>query len=190
MSDEIDRADEPASADANGPAVRALHDLVDAQVRPLAELHRERLQCGLGCASCCVDDLSVFEVEAARIEAEHAELLATGRAHAPGACAFLGEAGECRIYESRPYVCRTQGLPLRWFSESADEEIVEHRSICELNEAGPPVIAIDEEECWLIGPVEHRLMRLQADVDGEGTRRISLRSLFRSAAKEPRRDGG
>ena len=33
-----------------------------------------------------------------------------------GACAFLDGEGGCRVYPDRPYVCRTQGLPLRWIA--------------------------------------------------------------------------
>ena len=159
--------------------VRSLHEDVDDAVRPLAEMHRERLQCRSGCAACCLDGLSVFEVEASRIEAEHAELLAHGTAHPPGACAFLGDTNECRIYQSRPQVCRSQGLPLRWYLEDPAGEIVEQRSICELNVEGPAVDELDEDECWLIGPTEGRLIRLQAGLDGEGVRRVLLRDLFR-----------
>ncbi len=164
-------------------AIAALHAEIDEACEPLREAHDARLQCRLGCTACCVDDLTVFEVEAERIRAEHGELLEHGAPHAPGACAFLGDAGECRIYSARPYVCRTQGLPLRWLAEDVDGEIVERRSICELNEPGPPIASLHEESCWLIGPVEDRLVRLQAERDGEGVRRIALRSLFRAAPR-------
>lgn len=36
---------------------------------------------------------------------------------APGAqrrCAFLGREGECTVYEARPVICRTHGLPLAY----------------------------------------------------------------------------
>ena len=59
------------------------------------------------------------------IRAEQAELLGKGRPHPPGACAFLDGEGACRVYDSRPYRCRTQGLPLRWFDEGPFGEPVE-----------------------------------------------------------------
>jgi len=175
-----------AEREGDTDAVVALHEEVDATCAPLRALHEERLQCRLGCTACCIDDLTVFEVEAERIRGAHAELLEHGTPHPPGACAFLGDGGECRIYASRPYVCRTQGLPLRWWVEDGAGEIVERRSICELNEAGPPIETLADDACWLIGPVEDRLIRLQAERDGEGTTRIALRNLFRqSSATEP-----
>ena len=41
-------------------------------------------------------------------------------------CPFLGDAGACMIYEARPLVCRTFGLPIRNGPEFLGEE-------CELN---------------------------------------------------------
>jgi len=155
-----------------------LHREVDAGAGALAARHRERLRCGRGCHACCVDGLTVFEVEAERIRAHHPELLRSGRPHAPGGCAFLGDAGECRVYADRPYVCRTQGLPLRWLDEDAPGEVVERRDICPLNEAGEPVEALPESACWTLGPIEDRLRRLQEAADGGTGRRVALRALF------------
>ncbi|MCU0572112.1 MAG: YkgJ family cysteine cluster protein [Syntrophobacteraceae bacterium] len=152
-------------------------------VERLSRHHGPRLNCRIGCCQCCVDELTVFEVEALHIRQRFAELLEAGEPHAEGACAFLGSGGDCRIYEARPYVCRTQGLPLRWIEEVSEEEIVEMRDICPLNEPGPPVEEIPEDLCWSIGPVEERLAKLQASIDGGCLRRVLLRSLFRKAAR-------
>jgi hypothetical protein len=156
-----------------------LYDLVDRQVKVLTTLHGDRLQCRRGCSSCCQDDLTVFEVEAANIRHHHAALLAEAQAHAQGACAFLDEQDACRIYADRPYVCRTQGLPLRWIDERPDGSPVEMRDICPLNEIGPPIEVLDEEHCWTIGPVEEALADLQSQVDGGQLRRVRMRGLFR-----------
>ena len=96
-----------------------LYHEVDEAARRLEAVHADRLQCRRGCSSCCVDTLTVFEVEAENIRRHQGELLRAETPHAAGACAFLGETGACRIYEHRPYVCRTQGLPLRWIAEGA-----------------------------------------------------------------------
>ena len=155
-----------------------MHDEVDRRAAELAAVHGDRLQCKRGCAECCIDGVTVFEVEAERIRAEHPELLARGRPHAPGSCAFLDEEGACRIYASRPYVCRTQGLPLRWFDEDPESgEISELRDICVLNEeGGDPLPILQESACWTIGPYEDRLREIQ---EKTGTaRRVALRTLF------------
>lgn len=153
--------------------ILSLHREVDQAVSALSAQHGARLRCQRGCCDCCVDELSVFEVEAERIRAEFAELLAHETPHPPGACAFLDAEGARRIYEARPYVCRTQGLPLRWVDEGPDGELVEYRDICPLNEAGEPIEALAPERCFELGPFESRLAALQPK-----GRRVKLRELF------------
>ena len=160
-------------------AVDLLHRTVDLQARMLSRQHADRLQCRMGCSGCCKDDLTVFEVEAALIQARHADVLAQAP-HPEGACAFLDEAGACRIYADRPYVCRTQGLPLRWIEQSlADDgvmEVFEYRDICHLNDSDPPIETLDGEAFWTIGPTEEQLVDLQ---ERHGPpKRVALRSLF------------
>lgn len=166
-----------------------LHDEVDRLAAGLAAQHDARMRCRLGCSECCVDGLTVFPVEAARIEAFAAELLQTGSPHPPGRCAFLDDQGGCRIYAHRPYVCRTQGLPLRWLDEDPQRGLVELRDICPLNEepGDPPVESIPPEACWTIGPFEGRLAHLQAEREpNTANRRISLRSLFKNTGLTPK----
>ncbi len=151
-----------------------LHAAVDERAAQLSALHGARLQCRRGCSACCVDGITVFAVEAERIRAKHAELLARGAPHAAGACAFLGASGECRIHAERPYVCRTQGLPLRWLDEERGAEL---RDICTLNEAGDPLEALPEDAFWTLGPVEAQLAELQRAF-GEDGERVELRALF------------
>jgi uncharacterized protein len=171
-----DRA-RPVSLRDRGDAIASLHADVDREAHRLHVLHAPRLQCRLGCSSCCVDGLTVFDAEADHIRRHHADLLAHGVPHPVGACAFLDEQGACRIYAERPYVCRTQGLPLRWIESEGDEEAVELRDICPLNEAGEPIEALPADDCWTIGPTELRLGKLQV-ASGGGARRTALRDLF------------
>lgn len=147
-----------------------LHGDVDRAAARVAETHAARLQCRRGCFDCCVDGITVFAVEAEKIRNGAPELLATATPHPAGRCAFVGAEGECRIYEYRPYVCRTQGLPLRWIDEDAAAEL---RDICALNDEGQPIETLAADDCWTLGPFEERLARMQPD-----GRRVALRSLF------------
>ena len=168
-----------AAAAIDGPgsdSIASLHADVDRATRRLHLVHATRLQCRKGCSSCCIDDLTVFEVEAAHVRRHHADLLATGSPHPAGACAFLDDGGACRIYAERPYVCRTQGLPLRW-SEEGDDGTVERRDICPLNEAGEPIAELRADACWTLGPAEERLALVQLAAE-PGSRRTRLRALF------------
>lgn len=161
-----------------------LHREVDERASRVAALHGSRLRCGRGCSGCCIDGLTVLEVEAELIRRRHLELCETGEPNPPGACAFLDAEGACRIYESRPYVCRTQGLPLRWFEENEQSEIEEHRDICPLNAEGPALESIADEACWLVGPYEQRLVEIQQRVSDGELPRVALRELF---SRSPRR---
>jgi len=163
--------------------LEGLHARIDGEVAVLVSKHADRLHCRRGCSDCCVDDLTVFEIEAERIRARHSDLLERGAPHPPVACAFLDDDGACRVHAERPYVCRTQGLPLRWLCEDPTGEIVESRDICPLNRPGPPLSGAAESDCWLIGPWELRLRELQERLDGGEGRRVALRSLF--ARREP-----
>ena len=169
-------------------SLRSLYGEVDLQATQIAEGHGLRLQCRRGCCQCCVDDLTVFEIEAENIRLNHASLLAQHLPHPRGACAFLDSEGGCRIYAHRPYVCRTQGLPLRWMDEGQNGELVELRDICPLNDEGTPIVELDEDECWTIGPTETQLAKLQHQFGSEQMTRVPLRSLFTTSDFEE--DGG
>ena len=157
------------------PLVERLHGAVDTLAAPIEAAHAGVLRCGRGCAGCCLDGLTVFAIEAARIEANYSELLQDGVPGPEGGCAFLDGEGACRIYDVRPYVCRTQGLPLRWL-EDDPEGIVEVRDICPEN-AELPLEELPAEACFLLGPVEEKLRAIAA-LAPEGDVRVPLRSLF------------
>jgi Fe-S-cluster containining protein len=172
------KRDDETEADAALIALASLHRSIDERVAELASLHGDRLHCGLGCASCCIDDLTVYGIEAERISRAHPTLLREGTPHAKGACALLDVDGSCRVYGERPYVCRTQGLPLRWQAERAPGEVVEYRDICRLNDEGPPLEELPQEACWLIGPDEQALSMLAKRFSRTTPQRLPLRSLF------------
>ncbi len=189
------------TVDAHGSA-RAPHELrqlyarVDAEASRLWALHGERLVCRRGCSMCCVDDITVFAVEAEHIRGHHARLLREGTPHEVGMCAFLDAAGACRIYAQRPYVCRSQGAPLRWTDRDEAGNIIELRDICPLNEAGKPIEELPADACWSIGWAEGALAQLQSSADGRqelafdddeddiDARRVALRDLFDKRAPE------
>jgi len=166
-------------------ALEQLYREIDRLTQYLCQIHSARLQCRRGCCGCCVDGITVYEIEAQNIRQNYADLLERGAPHREGACAFLDEQGGCRIYEHRPYVCRTQGLPLRWIEEISDGNVVEFRDICPLNEEGEPIESLAEAQCWTIGPFEERLARLQAAAGDGKMRRVALRDLFADGEANP-----
>lgn len=106
-------------------------DLLIASVR---DYYRESITCARGCSSCCTAGLSVFPVEALYIKTYAGDLHGKS-AHEPGKCTFL-ENDRCRIYPLRPVVCRTQGMPLLYGTDSNEETGL---SLCELNFQGQDI---------------------------------------------------
>lgn len=78
----------------------------------------DAMRCAAGCDRCCRVRISVFAIEAERIEARLRTLPSALRervraqANDPDRCAMLVE-GMCVVYEERPLICRSHGVPVR-----------------------------------------------------------------------------
>jgi len=95
---------------------------IDEAAAAIAVRVQDDLACERGCHQCCVEGLTVLTVEAEAVLAhleEHG--LSAPPAPPPGGCVFLDETGACTIYEARPVVCRTHGLPLQMGEREASE---------------------------------------------------------------------
>ena len=139
----------------------------------IALKHSDKMECKKGCSKCCKTDISIFEIEAERIEEWfHAqEITEQGRLlelwstpNVEGYCTFLYN-DQCSIYEPRPLICRTQGLPL--FVKS--ENILDY---CPLNfKAGDP-----PKEDWLNLERMNTLLAFAA-TNAKKDKRIRLKKL-------------
>lgn len=158
-------------------ALKQFYAALDTHIHSLEKKNASRINCKKGCFSCCKDDLEVFGIEAAFILQNEMELLKSGTPAAVGACAFLDTEGACRIYESRPFVCRTHGVPIAYLQEDEEGEF-ELRDICPLNEAGEPLEELQEEKIFQNTPWEEKLAMLQLMADQGKMEREKLRSLF------------
>jgi Fe-S-cluster containining protein len=99
----------------------------DSECKRLEEMHAGQMVCRQGCSSCCMD-FSIFPVEFFSIAEElKGSEIRFNAAAAEGECKML-VAGLCTIYKSRPFICRSHGLPL--LSMGEDEWELSH---CELN---------------------------------------------------------
>jgi uncharacterized protein len=113
-------------------AYRKLRQKVDAISMELSEKHARHLQCKKGCDLCCMD-YSILPVEFYSILEElksrgfKTENLQLNKKKDED-CIFL-KNHVCTIYESRPLICRTHGLPLLYTNNNGDWEL----STCELN---------------------------------------------------------
>lgn len=103
---------------------RAVVARVDSFSAGVSGRRADDLACRAGCDGCCRVELTVSPVEATsvrealgRLSSEaRAEIALRARGGGEGEtrCVFLGNDGRCAVYENRPLVCRTQGLPLRY----------------------------------------------------------------------------
>src|ERR1700761_3077590 len=115
---------------------------VDAFFARVQLRYASDLQCGSGCSDCCAVRLTVTSVEAGEISDFVAELpaamrtkLAANVAASASRCAALDRTGRCLIYDARPIVCRSHGVPIRMRNPNS-LPVVEacHRNF---TEAGP-----------------------------------------------------
>ena len=104
---------------------------VDALCSAIAATLGEQITCSEGCSSCCTA-ITVFPVEAAAMQ-EALENLPGKKAeeirrhiseHADDERCPLLLRHRCLLYDARPIICRTHGLPITYLTEG------EHRSDC------------------------------------------------------------
>ena len=113
--------------------------------------HGQNMQCRSGCSSCCYVDLSIFEGEAQIIidwaanlpENQKTNVLnalqsqegvwkknTLGKKNKP--CPFLIN-NTCSVYEVRPIICRTQGMPLQYKISDVKNQVQLAVDVCPLN---------------------------------------------------------
>lgn len=111
---------------------RQLRKVIDSQVKNLENEHSAHLACKAGCDLCCMnygvlpieffsmlDELKLNEFQKDSLKELPAD---------ENACVFL-QNHVCAIYQSRPIICRTHGLPLLFTNEDGEWQL----SACELN---------------------------------------------------------
>ncbi len=134
---------------------------VDSLCRVIAETLGKQITCSAGCSSCCTS-ITVFPVEAAAMR-EALEKL-------PGPQAdeirryVSGHAGDercplllhhhCLLYEARPIICRTHGLPIIYTEDGqrtsdccplnlTDTESISGSSVVDLDKLNTLLVAVN-----------------------------------------------
>jgi Fe-S-cluster containining protein len=118
----------------------------DEKSKEITTRYADKIRCGKGCHSCCLHGLTVNGLERENIRrhlvstpglAEKAEVNAKANHHNGQRCSFLDADGACLIYEARPIVCRSHGVPLKTALESDPAVHISsstaHLSVCPLN---------------------------------------------------------
>ena len=107
-----------------------LKNEIDIHSNKLEKEHTKQMQCKKGCDMCCMD-YSILPVEFHSIlnDLKETKLIPETLAEAKdNECIFLINH-VCTIYNQRPIICRTHGLPLLFMNENNEWEL----SACDLN---------------------------------------------------------
>lgn len=107
-----------------------LRNDIDQLAHKLFDIHQSHVQCKKGCDLCCMD-YSIFPIEFFYIKQKlgNAILPEPEKKTDAASCIFL-KNHECTIYEHRPIICRTHGLPLLYLNNESEEWEL---SACDLN---------------------------------------------------------
>ncbi len=161
----------------------ALAAKVDAFFARVMTTHPGQMQCRRGCFACCHPHLHLLGYEWRRLRAAVLALDAEARTRIaaraaethPAHCALLDDSGACSVWNARPMVCRSHGLPLRFGRD---------RSTCNLNFDGtldslPEADVLDQQQLSvLVGLIDRlssdNLADPQTPRDAEG--RVPLRA--------------
>jgi len=136
-------------------AYNALTEDLEQNIKNLTvRFFQNILSCKPGCADCCVK-FSVLPLEAAII-AERLSGRVPPLTTTEGQCCFL-ENNLCSIYNIRPIICRTQGLPIGYIDEERGAIEV---SCCPLNFAED--YQFRSEELLFLDDFNSELARLNA----------------------------
>ncbi len=134
----------------------------------------QTLQCRAGCTECCMS-FSVLPLEAAFIGKRLKEKQPTQKQEGTGCMLLSGDL--CSIYDIRPIICRTQGLPIAYIDDNSGCIEV---SACLLNFSDD--FEFDQEDLFFMDQFNSRLAELNlqyciaAGLDPK--KRIALADLY------------
>lgn len=167
---------------------RALVAKVDGFFARVRACHGDRMRCASGCSACCGHALTLSPVEAESVREHVATLPAevrarlAARAKRTEPCPALDDDGRCAIYEARPLICRSQGVPMRVGAAAlpvlpegaADEHGL---SVCPLNFEGVDLSSLEPEVILNLETLDATLALLNA-LSGGGARRVPIGELL------------
>ena len=160
---------------------------VDAMFSAAKERHVDQFKCMAGCFGCCQAGLSVSNVEARRIAGWLIDNPAvavkirdrTQMLDNPDYCSLLDSAGSCSIYEVRPLICRSHGMPVSMEegSEVIGGDVNDHsnylltsqtddlRDVCPLNFEGVNLESISRDDVLSLEKLNVLLSLINIDFD-------------------------
>lgn len=136
-----------------------LRNKIDAESNKLEQRYKLEIVCTKGCDSCC-ESLTVSPIEYYSIKEEIAKLSNLPKNKIwnglTKSCRFI-VGGECTIYQYRPIICRTQGLPILYKSLNGNDYEL---SACNLNFTNRDVATFDMNNSLYMSPLNSQLFIL------------------------------
>ena len=153
---------------------------IDEKFGEIAKRQSAHMRCGSGCSTCCMHGLTITAIEATNIrerlredEAMRKRVLANAGRGGPMGCEFLDEQGACTIYDVRPVVCRSHGVPLVVKLDSS--ATTAWRQYCPLNFEGVDVESLPELDTINLDTLNTILSLINRQLVGDGiNERLSL----------------
>jgi Fe-S-cluster containining protein len=147
----------------------ALAERVDREFAAIRQRQQGWIECRAGCSDCCRARLSITRVEeaflrrhlAALSELERAELARRAGDETREMCPALDPAGHCQVYEARPLICRSFGVPLRRRREVSlvNPPLVD---VCDKNFVGTSLKVLPDEDVFEQTSLEAEVSEIDA----------------------------
>jgi len=149
---------------------------VDERIVELEKIHSKNIVCAKKCSSCCMDTtvlpIEFFSILSA-VKSRKIKISATKES-----CSMLKKS-LCQIYEIRPLICRTHGLPLAYGQD--DDPLSKSVSFCELNFT-KKIPAFKDSNILDMDELNIELVRLNEkflkSYDGELPERMELKDII------------
>lgn len=177
-----------------------LAESIDRRFERIRGRHGERIACRAGCTACCRARLSITRIEAARLRdelrsgpAERRAAIAA-RAGRPGRehCPALDDHGRCDVYDVRPLICRSFGVPLR---RRREVPLIQppRLDVCDLNFTDTPLTSLPADDVIDQHEIERTLDGIDADWcaarDLPRRERLPLANVLVEACEDDTADG-
>ncbi|HUM88474.1 MAG TPA: YkgJ family cysteine cluster protein [Prolixibacteraceae bacterium] len=121
-----------------------LRKKIDLKCKSLHAINEKYMVCKKGCDECCMN-FNLLPIEFnATLDAIKLLDIKINSNSAPNACPFLVDH-ECQIYEHRPIICRSHGLPILTMDEEGENWEL---SFCPLNFTNTDEDYFEAEKCY------------------------------------------
>lgn len=144
-----------------------LRKKLDSRISELEQIHSKHMICKNKCSSCCMS-FKVLPIEWHAIEEKIGNNHSYKQKENKDDCKFLINES-CSIYENRPLICRTQGLPIVHYNEETE---IWDLLACELNFTNVSDNYFTEDNCLFMDEYNETLREINQDFLQENKEKI------------------